>query len=607
VSFVQRPTLGILSAGALLASVPWLGVAPFYESFLYLVCHWAILALSWNILSGYSGYFSFGHGAFFGVGMYTSAGLSANLGVPFLWTLPLAAAAAALLGVALGAVVFRVKAVRGELFALLTLAVTFVVATIVLNTRIDGGPGVSLGGVAIPKLGPTASSSLYLMAMICAVATLWIAYRIHASKLGTGLFAIHDDEDVAEVMGVPTLRYKLIAYAISCALAGLAGGIHALFVNYVTVGETFNITVPLTVVLMSVLGGTRHWAGPAVGAAAITCLLYVFTAGDYAIAGKAAVGAVLVAVILFMPQGILGTLLGRRRASLPLPLGEGRGEGKGENGKTTPAAPPPHPHPLPAGEREQEPARAQTSAVARPLLEVRSLSKAFKGVQALDGVSLQVREGEILGLLGPNGSGKSTFINVVSGHFAASGGEIVFNGSALTGLPAHRIAQSGIARTYQIPRPFAHMSVLHNVALVAMFGGAALSRPDALREAWKWLEFTGLQGKANALPDDLNLHQRKFLELARALASRPRLVLLDEVLSGLTPAEIDEAVALIRRIRDGGATVLFVEHVMHAVMALTDRIAVLNHGRLIAQGPAAEVMKNPEVVSAYLGAPDARA
>jgi branched-chain amino acid transport system permease protein len=609
VNSVSKPTFGILAAGGLLASVPWLGVAPFYESFLYLVCHWAILALSWNILSGYSGYFSFGHGAFFGVGMYTSAGLSANLGVPFLWTLPVAAAAAALLGVALGTVVFRVKAVRGELFALLTLAVTFVVATIVLNTRIDGGPGISLGGVAIPKLGPTASSSLYLMALICAVATLWIAYRIHASKLGTGLFAIHDDEDVAEVMGVPTLRYKLIAFAISCALAGLAGGIHALFVNYVTVGETFNITVPLTVVLMSVLGATRHWAGPAVGAAAITALLYVFTAGDYAIAGKAAVGAVLVAVILFMPEGILGTLLGRRRAaaalpplspsSLPLPLGEGRGEGSELPSAT------PHPHPLPMGEREQE--RARAAAAARPLLDVRNLSKAFKGVQALDGVSLQVREGEILGLLGPNGSGKSTFINVVSGHYAASGGEIVFDGRALGGLPAHRIAQSGIARTYQIPRPFAHMSVLDNVALVAMFGGAALSRPAALREAWKWLEFTGLQGKANALPDDLNLHQRKFLELARALASRPRLVLLDEVLSGLTPAEIDEAVALIRRIRDAGATIVFVEHVMHAVMALTDRIAVLNHGRLIAQGPAAEVMKNPEVVSAYLGAPDARA
>ena len=584
---MNKTMLAIVAGGAALATVPWLGLPPFYESFLYLVFHWAILALSWNILSGYSGYFSFGHGAFFGIGMYTSAGLAANLNVPFLWTLPAAAAMAALLGVALGAVVFRVKAVRGELFALLTLAVTFVVGTIVLNTRIDGGPGVSLAGVATPKLGPTASSSIYLIVLVVAVATLLIAWRIHSSKLGTGLFAIHDDEDVAEVMGVPTFRYKLLAFGISCALAGLAGGIHALFVSYVTAGETFNITVPLTVVLMSVLGGTRHWAGPAVGAAAITCLLYAFTAGDNAVAGKAAVGVVLIAVILFMPNGILGYFLKRKpgAAALQPPAVDAPAASQ----RAALVAPPP-------------PSTVSVLRTAhKPLLEVRQLSKAFKGVQALDSVSLQVREGEILGLLGPNGSGKSTFINVVSGHYPASGGEIEFDGRQLVGLPAHRIAHAGIARTYQIPRPFAHMTVLENVAMVAMFGAAALDHKQARREAWKWLEFTGLQARADALPDDLNLHQRKFLELARALAAQPRLVLLDEVLSGLTPGEINEAVALIRQIRERGATIVFVEHVMHAVMALTDRIAVLNYGKLIAEGPAAEVMQDVEVVTAYLG------
>jgi len=234
---------------------------------------------------------------------------------------------------------------------------------------------------------------------------------------------------------------------------------------------------------------------------------------------------------------------------------------------------------------------------------VRNLSKSFKGVRALDSVSLDVYPGEILGLLGPNGSGKSTFINVVSGHFPASGGDIQFEGRDLVGLPAHRIARSGIARTYQIPRPFAHMSVLQNVSLVAMFGGAALDQRRALEQAWQWLDFTGLRDKAGALPDELNLHQRKFLELARALAARPRLVLLDEVLSGLTPGEINDAIELIRRIRDRGATIVFVEHVMRAVVALADRVVVLNHGRLIAEGPCESVMKDSEVVRAYLGAP----
>ncbi|MGC1173577.1 branched-chain amino acid ABC transporter ATP-binding protein/permease [Polaromonas sp.] len=575
---MNKTIIGILAAGALLASVPWLGLPSFYESFLYLLCHWMILALSWNILSGYSGYFSFGHGAFFGIGMYTSAGLSANLNWPFLWTLPAAALLAALLGMALGAVVFRVKAVRGELFALLTLAITFVVGTIVLNTRIDGGPGIYLNAVAIPALGPTASSSIYLMALIGAVATMLISYRIHASRLGLGLFAIHDDEDVAEVMGVPTFRYKLLAFGISCALAGLAGGIHALFVSYVTAGETFTIVVPLTVVLMSVLGGTRHWAGPAVGAVAITCLMYFFTAGNNPIAGKAAVGVILVLVILFMPNGILGYLLKRTAGRRSVP-------------------------PVQAAQDAAASGAAAPASTGKVLLDVQNLSKAFKGVQALDGVSLQVHEGEILGLLGPNGSGKSTFINVVSGHFPATGGQMFFEGRQLAGLEAHSIAQAGIARTYQIPRPFAHLTVLQNVALVAMFGGSAMNHEQATAEAWKWLAFTGLQAKADALPDDLNLHQRKFLELTRALASRPRLVLLDEVLSGLTPGEINEAIALIRKIRDRGATIVFVEHVMRAVMALADRVAVLNYGKLIAVGPAQEVMQNSEVVSAYLGTP----
>ena len=220
--------------------------------------HWIVLATSWNILSGYSGYFSFGHGAFYGAGVYTTAVLAGQFGMPFLWTLPVAALVAMLLGVGLGAIVFRVRRVRGELFALLTLAVTFVLATIVLNTPIDGGPGVYLSAVPVPAVAPTASGAFYVMALVLAIVTLVLARWIARARLGLGLFAIHDDEDVAEVMGVPTYRYKLAALGVSCALAGVAGGIHALFLNYVTVGEVFTITVPLTVVLMSVLGGSRH-------------------------------------------------------------------------------------------------------------------------------------------------------------------------------------------------------------------------------------------------------------------------------------------------------------------------------------------------------------
>ena len=570
---MKRTPLLIVGAGIALAFVPTLGLPAFYDSLLYLILHWIVLATSWNILSGYTGYFSFGHGAFFGAGLYTSATLMGKRDWPFLSTLPVAAAVACLLGVVVGAIVFRVKGVRGEVFALLTLAVTFVIGTIIVNTPIDGGNGISLAAVAVPAIGPTPSATFYLLALLAATLTMFVAWGIAVSKLGAGLFAIHDDEDAAEVMGVPTYRYKLIALAISCALAGVAGGIHALFLNYVTVGEVFTITVPLTVVLMSVLGGSRHWAGPAIGAVAITLLLYSFTAANFAVAGKALVGVILIAAILFMPDGVLPRVLRAigHRPKLDIAPGEA-----------------PAPAPRAAGSGEV-------------LLKARGLAKHFRGVKALAGVDVEVRRGEILGLLGPNGSGKSTFINVVSGHYVPTGGSVVFEGQELAGREAHRIARAGIARTYQIPRPFGHQSVLDNVALAAMFGGGIATPAAARREAMTWLAFAGLQDKAMARPDELNLHERKFLELARALASRPRLVLLDEVLCGLTPSEIDDAVALVRRIRDQGSTVVFVEHVMRAVMALTDRVVVFDHGELLAEGLAAEVMQRPEVMTAYLG------
>ena len=562
--------------GAALAVLPLLKLPAFYESFLYLVFHWVVLATSWNILSGYSGYFSFGHGAFFGLGMYTTAVLAGKFNWPFLYTLPMAALVPALFGVGLGAVVFRLRRLRGELFGLLTLAVTFVIATIILNTPIDGGPGVYLSAVPLPAIGPSPSATFYLLALAMVMLVLWVAYYIYNARLGSGLFAIHDDEDVAEVQGVPTYRFKLQALAISCAFAGVAGGVHALFVSYVTAGEVFNIVVPLYVVLMSVLGGSRHWLGPAVGATAITALSYAFTAGDSAVVGRAAIGLILIVVILFMPDGILGQLIKRfksRRSLPPLP---------------TPVAPA---------------VISTQGSSGEVLLTIDNVSKSFSGVKALQNVSMEARRGEILGLVGPNGSGKSTMVNVISGLYKPEAGRILFQGEDLVPLPAYRAAHAGIARTYQIPRPFASLSVLENTTLAGMFGGTQLSRADAAAQAMYWLEFVGLADRARALPTELNLHQRKFLELSRALASSPRLVLLDEVLAGLTPSEINNAVTLVREIRQRGSTIIFIEHNMRAVLELCDRLIVLNHGQVIASGMPREVMNDPAVVSAYLGTP----
>jgi len=570
------PKLAAALAIAAFALLPTAGLPAFYDSFFYLVFFWISLATSWALLSGFAGYFSLGHAAFFGVGMYTTATLTTKAGVPFLATVPAAAATAALLGVAIGAVVFRLRRLRGELFALLTLAVTFVIATIILNTPIDGGAGVFMSAVPMPHILPTQTGTIYMLGFVMCVATLGIARWVAHSQLGMGLFAIHDDEDVAEAKGVPTFRYKLIAFGLSAGIAGAVGGIHAMYVGFLTVAGTFELTVPLYVVLMSVLGGSRSWFGPAIGATVITALLYAFISGGEAMVGRAVVGLILIVAILWLPDGAVPAIkawLKRRQrpeatpraAVVPVALAAER----------------------PIGERN--------------ILEVKAVIKRFGGLQALGGVDLDVREGEILGLVGPNGSGKTTLINVISGFYPLTSGTIAVDGVQIGNLPAHEIARRGVARTYQIPRPFVNMSVLDNVALAATFGGAARSPAEIRGEAVHWIGFTGLGGKEESLPAELNLHERKFLELARALAARPKLLLLDEVLSGLNPAEVDNAIRLVRAIRAQGATIVFVEHLMRAVVELSDRVAVLNEGKMFALGAPREIMRDPRVVSIYLG------
>jgi branched-chain amino acid transport system permease protein len=241
------------------------------------------------------------------------------------------------------------------------------------------------------------------------------------------------------------------------------------------------------------------------------------------------------------------------------------------------------------------------AAGAPVALDCREVWKAFGGIQALRGVSLRVEPGEIVGLVGPNGSGKTTLINVVSGHYAADRGRIALGDEPLTGRRAHEIAGRGVSRTYQIPRPFARLTALDNVAVAAVFGAARCAPDEGRAEGRRWLEFTGLARRATALPHELNLHERKFLELARALAGRPRVILLDEVLSGLNPGEIASALGLIRQIRARGVAVLFVEHLVRAVLELADRVVVLDEGEVIAAGRPEDVMRTARVIEVYLG------
>jgi branched-chain amino acid transport system permease protein len=322
----RNALLGFAVVFLVLLSVPHLAdrvdFPGFYMTFLFTAFFWITQASSWNMLTGYSGYFSFGQGAWFGIGVYTTAVLAGKEGWSFISALPLAGVLALLAGLGLGLVVFRLRSLGGEIFALTTLAIAFVLASMArLFPAIDGGRGSFMTGVATPEFLGEFRPAMYRMTLVIMMATLLVSYLVYESRLGWGLFAIRDDEQVARGLGVPVFRYKMAALGLNAFFGGLMGGVWALQIGFVTVEDVFNIRVPLFVILMSVLGGTRHWMGPVVGAVIIYTMTDRFNSAGFEDFNQVIIGGLLIVLVLAVREGVYLRIRERWLVAVPVFLG----------------------------------------------------------------------------------------------------------------------------------------------------------------------------------------------------------------------------------------------------------------------------------------------
>ena len=573
---VKRQLWAILGFAVAVLVLMALLHSDYYELVLTQVLLWAVLSLGWNILSGYSGYFSFGHAAFWGLGAYTVAlGMIYFDLLPWLG-IPLGAVVGGIAGAIIGYPTFRL---RGHYFALAMLA--YPLATLYVFQWL-GYQEISL---PMKREAPVlymqfADPRAYVvLALGLLVIALAVSLRVENSRFGMALLAIKQNEPAAEAAGIDTWRWKMRAIMLSGALAGMAGGLYAVVLLVVTPESVFGMLVSAQPLILALFGGVGSLWGPVIGAAVLVPLAEGLNGelGDILPGIQGVVyGVAIIAIILCAPEGVYWHL--RDRFARP-----GVKPKFVESGLAISAlAPTP-----PARSRGDE------------LLVLRSIGISFGGLRALDNINLVVREGSLHGVIGPNGAGKTTLFNVVNGFLGADSGSVSFAGAPLTGLRPNQVCRRGIGRTFQVVRAFQRMTVLENVVVGAFVG----ARDDAVAEhmARAALDRVGLADRASAVAGGLTTRELRLMELARALAPQPRLILVDETLAGLGHADLAGILGVIRQVREEGVTVLIIEHTMQAMVQLVDEFSVLDHGRLIAAGRPDDIVRDRRVIEAYLG------
>jgi branched-chain amino acid transport system permease protein len=572
-----------------LSVLPILPRNPFYEDLIVMIFFYGTLAAAWNLVGGFAGQISLGHTAFFGIGAYTSTLLYLNFALSPWFGMLVGAGLSVLVAIGIGVPCFRLKS---HFFALATIAFAEVLRLVASYWRDLTKGGV---GLLIPfKPGieyfmfrsklPYAYIALAMMLLM-----ILVSYIIRNSRFGFYLVSLREDQDAAESLGVKASRYKLLALIISVFFTSIAGTFYAQYLLFIDPFTLFSLTFSIELALFTIIGGLGTIIGPILGAFVLTpldVLLRGWLGGVSAGLNFIVYGFVLMVAVVYFPRGIAGWIR-TWYGPLLLKLPGARLSPATEESIYSPAI-------------TAESSNPEDEEMKSPLFEAESLNKHFGGLAAVKDVSFRIEKGEILGLIGPNGAGKTTIFNLITGFLSPDSGKVEFKGERITGLkPPHKVCLRHIGRTFQLVKPFKGMSVLENV-MVGAFSRIKKAK-EAREEAIRILDFIGLSDHRDSLASSLTVADRKRLELGRALATRPELLLLDEVVAGLNPRETEEIIRIIRAISNRGITLFVIEHVMKAIMTLSHRIIVLHHGEKIAEGTPAEISKDKRVIDAYLG------
>ena len=522
------------------------------------------------VVLGYCGQISLAQAAFFGLGAYGVGIGATDYGLPFFAALLLGMAVAGIFGVLLGLASLRLG---GHYLAMVTISFQQIL-TLVLNNWIGLTHGPD-GVKSIPRPSPFARGDHYFaLCLVALVIVIWYAWRLKTSRLGRAMQAVRDNEIAASTCGIDVFRTKVLAFAISALLGGLGGGLFAGAFAYIS-PDQFTFGESIVLLTMALLGGVQSPFGALLGTTLLVLLpeWLRFLRQVY----LAVYGAAVILIMVFLPDGLWGFFANRLRRAKPI-------EG----------AAPPLPLLAERGEASLEVA-----------LEISGLKKYFGGLKALDGVDMAVRRGTVHALIGPNGSGKTTFINVTTGLYRPTGGTIAVAGQDVTGTAPHERTRLGLSRTFQNIRVFRGMTVLENVMVGAERPGNDIAENPAavVARALAALDFVDLRADANRLVGTLSYGHQRYVEIARALAGSPHVLLLDEPAAGLNMTEKHELGLLLRRLKGHGLTILIVDHDMNLVEQVADHITVLNFGRRIADGAPRDVLSHPDVIAAYLGEP----